>query len=166
MEKSYYYQKDGSQVGPVTIEQMRGMVTPDTYIWADGMANWTQVSQLPDIMAQLGMNTFQQPVQSAQPSYQNTYNTNAGGAMPPKPNNHLVMSIISIFFCQLLGIIAIVMSIMCDSAYKSGDYEEAVKKAKIAKVLSLISIISMGIFWVIYLGMIIFAASTGALQTY
>ena len=33
-------------------------------------------------------------------------------------------------FCQPLGIIAIVMAVMCDSAYNRGDYQDAEKKAR------------------------------------
>ncbi|MBO4373390.1 MAG: DUF4339 domain-containing protein, partial [Bacteroidales bacterium] len=63
MEKNYYYRVGEQQIGPVSLDQMRGNVSPNTYVWADGMANWQTISQLPDLMMQLGLS-------AAQPSYQ------------------------------------------------------------------------------------------------
>lgn len=170
MEKMYYYRNGDQQYGPVSLDQMRGAVTPDTYVWTEGMANWQQISQLPDLQTQLGLAAaYQQPtMQEPQPSYQTSYQSNDGsnGVKPPKPNNYLIISIICALICQPLGIAAIVMAVMCDSAYNRGDYIEAEKKAKLAKTLSLIGLIGMGLFFVIYIIMIVVAAGSGALQTY
>ncbi len=170
MEKMYYYRNGDQQIGPVSLDQMRGAVTPDTYVWAEGMANWQTVSQVPELMSQLGLAAaYQQPtMQEPQPSYQTSYQSNDGynGVKPPKPNNNLIISIICTLICQPLGIIAIVMAVMSDSAYNRGDYQEAEKKAKLAKTLSLIGLICMGVFFLIYIIMIVVAAGSGALQTY
>ena len=40
MEKTYYYRVGEQQVGPVSLDQMRGAVNLDTYVWSEGMANW------------------------------------------------------------------------------------------------------------------------------
>ncbi|MBO7597695.1 MAG: CD225/dispanin family protein [Bacteroidales bacterium] len=172
MEKMYYYRNGDQQIGPVSLDQMRGAVTPDTYVWAEGMANWQTVSQVPELMSQLGLAVQSQPqpqpqMQSSTPSYQQPqYNTNEGGSMPPKPDNHMVLSIITIFICQPLGIIALVMSLQSDSAYKSGNYDGAVKKAQTAKTLSLVGIIGSVVFIVLYILMFVVAAGAGALQSY
>lgn len=172
MEKTYYYRVGEQQVGPVSLDQMRGAVNLDTYVWSEGMANWQTVSQLPDLMAQLGLSTYQQaaaptqPAQPSQPSYQTSYNAENISAKPPKPNNHLVMAIISIFICQPLGIIATIMAIMSDSAYNRGDYEEAEKKAKTAKTLSMVGLIIGLLFWVLYIGLAVVGALSGAYSSY
>ena len=170
MGKTYYYRQGEQQIGPVTLDQMRGAVTPDTYVWAEGMSSWQQISQLPDLQTQLGLTAYQQQpyYQAPQPSYQNSYSNSysEGGSKPPKPNNHLVLAIITALVCQVLGIIAVVMAVMSDSAYNRGDYLEAEKKAKLAKTLSLVGIIGMGVFLLIYIIMIVVAAGAGALQTY
>ncbi len=164
MNKMYYYRNGDHQVGPVSLDQMRGVVTPGTYVWAEGMANWQTVSQLPELMYQLGFSVPSQPQMqsSASPYQQPQYNTNMGGSMPPKPDNHMVLSIITIFLCQVLGIIALVMSLQSDTAYKSGDYDGAVKKAKTAKTLSLVGIIGSVVFIVLYILFVVAAAGAGA----
>lgn len=170
MEKMYYYRNGDQQYGPVSIDQMRGVVTPDTYVWAEGMANWQQISQLPDLQTQLGLAVaYQQPtMQEPQPSYQTSYQSNDGynGVKPPKPNNHLIISIICALICQPLGIIAIVMAVMCDSAYNRGDYQEAEKKAKTAKTLATVGLILGLVFWVFYIGISVFSVMSGAYSSY
>jgi len=167
MEKTYYYRVGEQQIGPVSLDQMRGNVSPNTYVWADGMANWQTISQLPDLMMQLGLSAAQPSYQ--QPSYQqyNAGNTSSpNGAMPTQPNNHLVLAIITIFICQLFGIIALVMALQSDSCYKNGDYQGAVKKANTAKTLSLVGIIGTAVCVILYIFVFIAAAGAGALQTY
>jgi len=49
----YYIAKDGQQIGPLTFEQIQQMivsarVTPHTYIWKQGLANWVPASQVPE----------------------------------------------------------------------------------------------------------------------
>ncbi|MBO4371889.1 MAG: CD225/dispanin family protein [Bacteroidales bacterium] len=127
MDKMYYYRSGNTQIGPVPVEQMRGVVTPSTYVWATGMSTWKQAAEVPELMSQLSLFV---------PS-QNTI-------MPPKPDNHLVLSIIAILACLPLGIVALIMSLQCDSAYNRGDYNDAVSKAKLAKTLSLVGLISFG----------------------
>ena len=170
MEKNYYYRNGDTQVGPVTVDQLRGAVTPDTYVWAEGMSTWQTVSQRPELMSQLGLAPAQPQPQYSQPSYQqpqqSAYDQGNSQSKPPKPDNHLVMAIISIFICQVLGIVATIMAIMSDSAYNRGDYAEAEKKAKTAKTFALVGLIGGGIIIVAYIIMMVVAAGAGALQTY
>ncbi|MBR6177191.1 MAG: CD225/dispanin family protein [Bacteroidales bacterium] len=134
MGKMYYYRSGNTQIGPVSIEQMRNAITPSTYVWASGMPYWKQASEVPELMLLFNV-------------ADNSHVT----IMPPKPNNHLVLSIIAILACQPLGIVAVIMSILSDSSYKRGDYNDAVSKAKLAKILSLIGLISMGAFFVSFI---------------
>lgn len=60
--------------------------------------------------------------------------------MPPKPNNHLVFSILVTLFCCLpLGVVAIVKSCAVDSAYNAGNYPEAEACSKSALTLCIVS---------------------------
>lgn len=67
--------------------------------------------------------------------------------MREKPNNYMGLSITAtvLGMCSImciglvLGIIAIVMSSQSTSKYNLGDYDAAVKSAKTAKILSLIT---------------------------
>ena len=165
MEKMYYYRNGDTQIGPVSIDQMRGAVTPETYVWAEGMANWQTVGELPELMSQLGLATVYQAPSVQQPTI--SYSNNVSStAKPPKPDNHLILAIISALICQILGIIAVIMAVLSDQAYTRGDYDEAVKKAKTVKTLSLIGIIGTVVFIVLYVLFFVILASAGALQSY
>lgn len=48
--KQYYLVKDNQQMGPFPIDQLLGNgLTPQSLVWCEGMANWTQASQVPDL---------------------------------------------------------------------------------------------------------------------
>ena len=178
MEKTYYYRLGEQQIGPVSLDQMRGAVSLDTYVWAEGMPSWVQINQLPELMLQLGLSTDQPQSQSqqqyAQPSYQqpqsNTYgeitNKPNNGTIPPKPNNYLVLSIISLLLSCLFGIVALVFSLLSDSDYKKGDYKGADDKAKVAKIVAIIGIVLGGLCWVFNILSFVLAIGAGALQSY
>lgn len=52
----------------------------------------------------------------------------------PKPDNHLVIAILSTLFCCLpLGVVSIVNAVKVDSAFASGNYYEAVAHSEAAK---------------------------------
>ena len=41
---------DGRQIGPIALEEVVDAgVRPDTYVWAKGMPDWVQASEVPDI---------------------------------------------------------------------------------------------------------------------
>ena len=47
---SEYYILNGSeQQGPYTIDQLRGRVTAQTYVWREGLADWVQAINLPEL---------------------------------------------------------------------------------------------------------------------
>ena len=56
---NYYIAVNGQQIGPLTIEQIRqmaanGQITPNTYVWKQGFANWMLISQVPELAAIFG----------------------------------------------------------------------------------------------------------------
>ncbi|MDH6308629.1 hypothetical protein M2451_000940 [Dysgonomonas sp. PFB1-18] len=93
------------------------------------------------------MSEFNQEEQGTQfsSSYQSTQNQDY---MPTKPDNNLVLSIVStvLGLCSpcciglILGIIAIVFSTQVDSKYTMGDYQGAEKSAKTARILAFIAL--------------------------
>ncbi len=79
---SEYYILNGSeQQGPYTIDQLRGRVTPQTYVWREGLPDWIQAINLPELSAVL------LPEGSVSPS----------GVV--KPKDYLVESILVTLFC-------------------------------------------------------------------
>lgn len=106
---SEYYILNGSeQQGPYTIDQLRGRVTPQTYVWRDGLADWVQAINLPELSAVL------LPEGSVSPS----------GVV--KPKDYLVESIlVTLFCCMVFGILGIVYSVQANSAFSSGNITAA-----------------------------------------
>lgn len=54
MDKSWYYAKDGSPIGPVAfpvLKQMAaiGQLAPDDLVWAEGMADWVPARTVTDL---------------------------------------------------------------------------------------------------------------------
>ena len=46
MNETYYYVADGKSIGPYSIEElMKQPITPDTYVWTNGMTNWQKLSE-------------------------------------------------------------------------------------------------------------------------
>lgn len=106
---SEYYILNGSeQQGPYTIDQLRGRVTPQTYVWREGLADWVQAINLPELSAVL------LPEGSVSPS----------GVV--KPKDYLVESIlVTLFCCMIFGILGIVYSVQANSAFSSGNISAA-----------------------------------------
>ena len=52
--KMWYYEDSGNALGPVSIVQMRdlakaGIITGQTLVWSDGMADWVPLAQLAEL---------------------------------------------------------------------------------------------------------------------
>jgi len=90
---------------------------------------------------QANPNTVNQPYQQpngwqANPNTVNNYPTYQ------KPfHSHLAISIVSIFFFTIIGIIATVTSNQANNAYRMGNYPLAESKAHTAKTLAIVSIV-------------------------
>ncbi len=71
----------------------------------------------------------------------NYTNPNLGGQLPPKPDNNLVLAIVTTVCCCLpFGIVAIIKAAKVNGLYLAQQYEAAVKAASDAKKWSLIGI--------------------------
>ncbi len=86
--------------------------------------------------------------------------------LPPKPDNYLVWAILSTIFCCLpTGIASIIFASKVNEAYARGEYEEAQKAAKNAKMWALIGAGISVFIWLIYIiffGFAIFASAADA----
>jgi hypothetical protein len=54
MASQWYFDRDGERQGPVTSQQLRamasrGLVTPSTLVWRDGLDEWTPASKIPGL---------------------------------------------------------------------------------------------------------------------
>ena len=111
---SEYYILNGSeQQGPYTIDQLRGRVTPQTYVWREGLADWVQAINLPELSGLLV------PEGAIPPPTQ-------GQTITTKPKDYLVESIIvTLLCCLVFGILGIVYSVQANSAFSSGNITAA-----------------------------------------
>lgn len=78
--------------------------------------------------------------------------------MPPKPSNYMVLAILSTIFCCLAtGIASIIYASKVNEHYAKGDYAEAEKASKNAKMWGLIGVGLSALIWIIYVAIFGFA---------
>ena len=91
----------------------------------------------------------QQNAYQQQPRQQPTYQQPPRQQRPaprPKPDNYLVLSIISVFFCCIpLSIAAIIYAIKVDEYWSKGDYESAYDASNKAKKLLIWSAVATAV---------------------
>ena len=47
--KQYYYLDKNQQVGPLPVEELKGRISAQTLVWAEGMADWIPAETVPDL---------------------------------------------------------------------------------------------------------------------
>ena len=115
----FFYIDNGKQIGPVTMEELAGKITPDTDVWCDGMPDWAKASAVPELSALLGgvqpmsdanftaqycsandyignSQNYGSNIQGNSQNYGNNqgYGNPQGMPIGDKPNNYLVWAII------------------------------------------------------------------------
>ena len=80
------------------------------------------------------------------------------------PENYLIWAILStLFCCWPVGIVSIVHATKVDSKFNHGDYNGALEASQNAKKWAIITAISGGVFWLLYILVIIILAVAGEL---
>lgn len=75
------------------------------------------------------------------------------------PENYLIWAILStLFCCWPVGIVSIVHATKVESKFNQGDYNGALDASQKAKKWAIISAISAGVFWLLYILVIIILA--------
>ena len=176
MKEYFYIDVNGNQVGPCQLSDLIGVINLDTMVWTSELTDWVQarnVAELADALNayQTQQNAYQQP-----PRQQSTYQQPPRQQRPatrPKPDNYLVLSIISVFFCCIpLSIAAIIYAIKVDEYWSKGEYESAYEASNKAKklliwsaVATAILTIAVIIFNIFYILVFAFALGTAGLAT-
>jgi hypothetical protein len=81
-----------------------------------------------------------------------------GGGYQTPPPNHLVWAIITLFCCQILGIVSVIFAAQVNGKFQQGDYAGAVDASNKAKMFAMIGTI-LGVVQVI--GIIIYIIVVG-----
>lgn len=160
----YWFIINGVQLGPMTEhEAMAQPLTAETPAWHEGLTEWTTVGQIPALAHLVSPSA---PVPPAQGAYTPAYAPYSSGidrpAMPPRPDNYLVWSILVTILCCLVGgIIAIIYSAKVNPAYERGDFAAAQSASNTAKNWCIGSAVAGLIYQIIFLiayGSVFFAA--------
>lgn len=150
----WYYAKNGSQLGPISQEELLqkfrgGELEASDLVWKQGMSDWTPVGRIselanPSVLAAPDL-----------PSSGGSWSQNpTGGAMMPAPkiNNYLWQSIVvTMLCCMPFGVVAIVHSAKVDGLVARGAYDEAQAAAKTARLWVFLSIGGFVLFFAAYL---------------
>ena len=171
MKQYFYVDANNQSVGPFPIEDLIKKITPETFVWTEGMENWAKANAVPEVMNALTNSqqpTYQQPPYIAQqpyqqpapnfqqPNYQQQQYQQYDTPGESKPNNYLVWSILSIVLCCWpIGIAAVVYAAKVDSLWGQGRHNESRAASEKAKNLTIISAICGIITYVIYIILIV-----------
>lgn len=170
---SWYYSKNGTQLGPVSEEELAekgrsGEVSPADLVWKEGMGDWLPLSQFPELQGAAG--TAMVPPVSA---------TGGGGNVPiqqppvASPSmvqgqqipNYLWQSIVAtVLCCMPFGVVAIVYAAKVDGLVARGDIAGANAASKSAKTWVTVAVGSWLVVAVLYVILIVIGAAAGGLQ--
>ena len=138
MERNYFYiAKDGAQIGPRTLEELRqALLDSETLVWYEGLPDWTRAAEIGELNALI--NGGGSPIPPPAPSVSCGEETKTGCTPEqppfPKPKNWLVESILLTIFCCLpFGIVSIVYATKVDNLWCMKQYAEAERASRNAK---------------------------------
>ena len=162
--RTYYFTIDGQQCGPVQLDQVAKLdITPDTLTWYEGLENWIQAAEIPEISAILTdkktMPSISRPAPPAIEEAKDTSghttaasNTQSGMSIQQKtepdeecPRPRLGLAIFSAIMFPT-GIAAIVKTSLIKTRWEQGRYDDARWLAQSARKFSIMSIIIGAIF--------------------
>ncbi len=134
---SWYYSKNGTQLGPVTEQELKakggnGEVLATDLVWKEGMPDWLPFGQLAEFQA-LGV-VPQVPASGAMGSVPMPQSAAYPAGYPQQIPNYLWQSIVvTILCCMPFGVVAIVYAAKVDSLAAHGDIAGANAASKSAK---------------------------------
>ena len=173
MKEYFYIDVNGNQVGPCQLSDLIGVINLDTMVWTSELTDWVQARNVAELADALNAYQTQQNAYQQQPRQQSTYQQpprQQRPAMRPKPDNYLVLSIISVFFCCIpLSIAAIIYAIKVDEYWSKGHYESAYDASNKAKKLLIWSAVATAVLTIaviiFYILVFAFALGTVGLAT-
>lgn len=146
MPRLYFYEKNGQQFGPVSLEKLvHAGIDEQTYIWYEGLKEWIEVKDDAEVLNALRV---------ARPSFGQRDRGRYASAnhSQPMPPNYLVLSILSLLCgCIPLGLVSIFFSVKVKEAYNNQDYDKANLYSKRAKISGIAAIVIGLLFSIVYI---------------
>lgn len=160
---SWYYSKNGVQLGPVGEDEFRakiaaGEVLPSDMVWKEGMGDWQQLAQVGELRATGAMMASPPGMTPQPPSYQTP-----GGITAPIPNYLWQSIVVTLFCCMPLRVVGIVFAAKVDGLQARGDIAGAMDASKSAKTWALVGFISGLVVIVGYLLLVFTIGLAGAM---
>lgn len=164
MSKKYFARIGGKECGPYELDRLAEVgVTPDTYIWCKGMADWTRARHDAEVcrmfrqrlfdMAHPSLASSGDEVEPSKSAPDNNAETAPSGSVNPRypwvgdnetaepkpdysvpPRSRVTESILVTLFCSLLGVVAIFYSFAAQRAWREGNAEKAYDYTRLAKM--------------------------------
>ena len=165
---SWYYSKNGMQLGPVAEEELlakskSGEVAATDLIWKEGMGDWKPLGDVPEFQGSLPAVVPPQAGQPSQVPMQQPAPMNAS-QMPGAVPNYLWQSIVvTVLCCMPFGVVSIVYAAKVDGLVARGDIAGATAASKSAKTWALAAVISWFVIVAIYAVIIVAAGASGNL---
>lgn len=127
-EKYYIAINDNERKGPYTLNELRGIITPETKLWNKTLPTWMLAKDIPELQSIL---TIQE--QEEKPKiFEIRFNP---------PNSWLLASFLIFFFLSsIIGAIAIFHATKVDDNYLLGNYEASKNHSKKAKLFVIIGL--------------------------
>lgn len=168
--KKYWIIENGKPIGPFSASELtvRRDFTASLPVWCSELPDWTTVGQLPELASLLPQDQQPQQQQQQQPFEQQQQNAQQqgfanygfGGAWfnrqqaqrqaamqanaaetVSQPKTYVGWSILMVFFCLPLGIVALLLGSMVRRRWNNGDVDGAIKA-------------SNGIAWCLIIGIV------------
>lgn len=169
---SWYYSKNGMQLGPVSEEELKakgsnGEVLATDLVWREGMADWKPLGQVPEfhgigIVSQASSYGATGCIPMPQPA---AYPAGYLQQIPSYLWQSIVATVLGTFTCWLvampLGIVAIVFAAKVDGLVARGDFTGAMSASKSAKVWMLASFACFALFVACIVIVFVFAVANG-----
>jgi hypothetical protein len=153
----WYYSKNATQLGPVSLDELRakltsGEVSGMDMVWREGLPDWRRASEMPELAAAPRPVAMPpQPAGFPQNSTSQPPSATPYDAGMPIPNYLWQSIVVTIFCCWPLGIPAIVYAAKVDGLRARGDIQGAMAASNSAKTWCWIAAGSWIVLIVIYI---------------
>ena len=115
----YYYTDGRNTFGPVSLEELRTKINPNTPVWHEGMANWEAASSLEELKPLFARPTPPPPPSAPTPPPTPT------ASQAPKAKISIGLVFMGIIECLWAGFLSLnyLVSIFFDFSYQWGVYQ-------------------------------------------